>query len=139
MSKVSCGCQWFHYQLWVFNWIFYSTYCDNYDFSGVIFWQSESLRQHLLTCYYGRTQVRTNRTLAQNSLNSSVQESDRGAIMLNRAEMTLHDVQVTDIFLAIYCYWWKSLNSQPEISNHHCLRIWYSECFVRSHSLSTWE
>jgi len=69
--------------------------------------KGEALRQGLLTRYYGKMPPRNPKdgpgtgTVARTSPSSSGHESERGMVMLSRAEMTLHDVQVLWFFAAI--------------------------------------
>ena len=67
-------------------------------YSMFLFIQGEALRQSLLTRYYGKDHPRARRESTMNppvQLVHSAHGISPGSIMLSRAEMTLHDVQVS--------------------------------------------
>jgi len=61
--------------------------------------QGDALRNELLSRYYGRLPGYTKKAAAAKSsshggAHTAVAETDRGSLILSRAQMTLHDVQV---------------------------------------------
>ena len=56
--------------------------------------QGDALRNELLSRYYGKAPGHSVKSTAANGTHSSVAETERGLVMLSRAHMTLHDVQV---------------------------------------------
>ena len=63
--------------------------------------QGEALRQSLLTRYYGKDHPRGRNDSGMGGAVTPVTAGGPGSVILSRAEMTLHDVQVS---LDIHCF-----------------------------------
>lgn len=77
-----------------------------FNFAG----QGDALRSDLLSRYYGKLPGHTtkpanvSKSLSHVTASSSASSAERGLVILSRAQMTLHDVQVTCL-LMLCCLW----------------------------------